>query len=32
MSMPAALAEVVSDFQDMQGQDKLQLLLERMNA
>jgi cysteine desulfuration protein SufE len=30
-SMPAALAEVVSDFQDMQGQDKLQLLLEFAN-
>ena len=28
MSMPAALAEVVSDFQDVQGQDKLALLLE----
>jgi cysteine desulfuration protein SufE len=28
MSMPAALAEVVSDFQDVQGQDKLRLLLE----
>jgi cysteine desulfuration protein SufE len=28
MSMPAALAEVVSDFAEMQGQDKLQLLLE----
>ena len=27
-SMPAALAEVVSDFQDVQGQDKLPLLLE----
>ena len=27
-SMPAALAEVVSDFQDVQGQDKLALLLE----
>src|SRR6476660_5444558 len=26
-SMPAALAEVVSDFQDVQGQDKLALLL-----
>jgi cysteine desulfuration protein SufE len=26
--MPAALAEVVSDFADMQGQDKLALLLE----
>jgi cysteine desulfuration protein SufE len=26
--MPAPLAEVVSDFQDMQGQDKLKLLLE----
>jgi cysteine desulfuration protein SufE len=31
MSMPAALAEVVSDFADMQGQDKLQLLLEFAN-
>jgi cysteine desulfuration protein SufE len=31
MSMPAALAEVVSDFQDMHGQDKLQLLLEFAN-
>jgi cysteine desulfuration protein SufE len=29
--MPAALAEVVSDFQDMQGQDKLALLLEFAN-
>ena len=28
MSMPAALAEVVADFQDVQGQDKLRLLLE----
>lgn len=28
MSMPAALAEVVSEFAEMQGQDKLQLLLE----
>ncbi|AQA01473.1 cysteine desufuration protein SufE [Mycobacterium sp. MS1601] len=28
MSMPAALAEVVSDFAEVQGQDKLQLLLE----
>jgi cysteine desulfuration protein SufE len=26
--MPATLAEVVSDFQEMQGQDKLALLLE----
>ncbi len=26
--MPAALAEVVSDFADVQGQDKLKLLLE----
>jgi cysteine desulfuration protein SufE len=26
--LPAPLAEVVSDFQDMQGQDKLKLLLE----
>jgi cysteine desulfuration protein SufE len=31
MTMPAALAEVVSDFQDMQGQEKLQLLLEFAN-
>ena len=31
MSMPAALAEVMSDFADMQGQDKLQLLLEFAN-
>lgn len=31
MSMPAALAEVVSDFKEMQGQDKLQLLLEFAN-
>ncbi|WP_101948622.1 SufE family protein [Mycobacterium sp. 3519A] len=31
MSMPAALAEVVSDFQDVQGQDKLALLLEFAN-
>ena len=29
--MPAALAEVVSDFADMHGQDKLQLLLEFAN-
>ena len=28
MSMPAALAEVVSDFKDVEGQDKLTLLLE----
>lgn len=28
MSMPAPLAEVVSDFAEMQGQDKLALLLE----
>ena len=28
MNMPAPLAEVVSDFQDVTGQDKLQLLLE----
>ncbi|PRC43384.1 cysteine desulfuration protein SufE [Mycobacterium sp. ITM-2017-0098] len=28
MSMPAALAEVVSDFKDVEGQDKLALLLE----
>ena len=27
-SMPSALAEVVSDFADVQGQDKLKLLLE----
>lgn len=28
MTLPAALAEVVNDFADVQGQDKLQLLLE----
>ena len=28
MSMPAPLAEVVSDFADVEGQDKLALLLE----
>jgi len=28
VTMPAPLAEVVSDFQDVQGQDKLTLLLE----
>jgi cysteine desulfuration protein SufE len=27
-SMPAPLAEVISDFQDVEGQDKLRLLLE----
>jgi cysteine desulfuration protein SufE len=27
-TMPAPLAEVVSDFKDVEGQDKLQLLLE----
>ncbi|MBS1692152.1 MAG: SufE family protein [Actinobacteria bacterium] len=31
MSMPASLAEVVSDFQEVQGQDKLRLLLEFAN-
>ena len=31
MSMPAPLAEVVSDFAEMQGQDKLTLLLEFAN-
>ena len=31
MTMPAALAEVVSDFQEVQGQDKLALLLEFAN-
>jgi cysteine desulfuration protein SufE len=31
MMMTAELAEVVSDFADMQGQDKLQLLLEFAN-
>ena len=31
MSMPAPLAEVVSDFADVQGQDKLTLLLEFAN-
>ena len=29
--MPAPLAEVVSDFSDVEGQDKLQLLLEFAN-
>jgi cysteine desulfuration protein SufE len=29
--MPAPLAEVVSDFQEVEGQDKLQLLLEFAN-
>ena len=28
MSMPAPLADVVSDFSDVEGQDKLRLLLE----
>lgn len=28
MTMPGALTEVVSDFQEVQGQDKLRLLLE----
>jgi cysteine desulfuration protein SufE len=31
MTMPVALADVVSDFAEMQGQDKLQLLLEFAN-
>ena len=31
MSMPAALAEVVLDFADVQGQDKLTMLLEFAN-
>ncbi|MFN8032419.1 MAG: SufE family protein [Mycobacterium sp.] len=31
MSMPAALAEVVSDFAEVHGQDKLTLLLEFAN-
>ena len=31
MSMPAPLAEVVSDFAEVQGQDKLTLLLEFAN-
>ncbi|CAM4159077.1 putative SufE-like protein YgdK [Mycobacterium basiliense] len=30
-SLPAALAEVVSDFAEVQGQDKLKLLLEFAN-
>ena len=30
-SMPAALAEVVSDFKEVEGQDKLTLLLEFAN-
>ena len=31
MTLPAPLAEVVSDFAEVQGQDKLQLLLEFAN-
>jgi cysteine desulfuration protein SufE len=31
MTLPAQLAEVVSDFAEVQGQDKLQLLLEFAN-
>ena len=31
MSMPAPLAEVVSEFAEMAGQDKLSLLLEFAN-
>jgi cysteine desulfuration protein SufE len=31
MSMPAPLAEVISDFTEVQGQDKLALLLEFAN-
>ncbi|CRZ15666.1 SufE family protein [Mycolicibacterium neworleansense] len=31
MTLPDALAEVVSDFQEVAGQDKLQLLLEFAN-
>ena len=31
MTMPAALAEVVSEFSEMQEQDKLALLLEFAN-
>ncbi len=31
MSMPAPLAEVLSDFAEVQGQDKLTLLLEFAN-
>ncbi len=30
-TMPAALAEVVSDFQEVEGQDKLAMLLEFAN-
>lgn len=30
-SLPAPLAEVVSDFAEVQGQDKLRLLLEFAN-
>ncbi|MGV0604266.1 SufE family protein [Mycolicibacterium sp. XJ1904] len=30
-AMPAALAEVVTDFKEVQGQDKLQMLLEFAN-
>ncbi len=31
MSLPAPLAEVVSDFQEVEGQDKLAMLLEFAN-
>ncbi|MHA3023247.1 SufE family protein [Mycobacterium sp. BMJ-28] len=31
MTLPAALAEVVAEFQEVTGQDKLQLLLEFAN-
>jgi cysteine desulfuration protein SufE len=31
VTLPAALAEVVAEFQDVTGQDKLQLLLEFAN-
>ncbi|MHA0286093.1 SufE family protein [Mycobacterium sp. C3-094] len=31
MSVPSALAEVVSDFQEVEGQDKLAMLLEFAN-
>ncbi len=31
MTMPAALSEVVGEFQEVTGQDKLQLLLEFAN-
>ena len=32
MNMPAPLAEAVSEFAEVQGQDKLRLLLDRFKS